>query len=242
MAVEQDREARTRRITFCGGRFIPAKCSAIAFRRAAGVCSVFSGAMNLPNQLTLSRIPLMFVIVWLMFETWLGAASLAFWLFIAGAVSDWLDGHIARRRGLTTNFGKLMDALADKIMVLGIMVAMVDRRYHPIPLAFVLITLCREFLISGMRMVAASKGVVVAADGGGKTKTVTQLIAIGCLLATPMVENDWAYFLRQDLSGLTATLHSIGLAGFVLGTFFAVWSGGRYILQYKDVVFSEADR
>lgn len=198
--------------------------------------------MNLPNQITLSRIPLMFVIVWLMFQSWLGAASLAFALFIAGAVSDWLDGYLARRRGIVSIFGKIMDALADKIMVLGIMVAMVDRLYHPIPLAFVLITLCREFLVSGMRMVAASKGVVVPADRGGKTKTVTQLIAIGFLLATPMVERDWAYFLPWNLSPFTAMLHSIGLVGFILGTFLAVWSGWRYIIQYKDVVFSDVDR
>jgi CDP-diacylglycerol--glycerol-3-phosphate 3-phosphatidyltransferase len=198
--------------------------------------------MNLPNVLTLSRIPLMFVIVALMFESWLGAASLAFWLFIAGAVSDWLDGHIARKRGIVTIFGTLMDALTDKIMVLGIMVAMVDRNHHPIPLAFVLITLCREFLVSGMRMVAASKGVVVPADGGGKTKTVTQLIAIGFLLATPMVGRDWAYFTSWDLSSFTEILQSIGLVGFIIGTFFAVWSGWRYIARYKDVVFSDADR
>jgi CDP-diacylglycerol--glycerol-3-phosphate 3-phosphatidyltransferase len=202
--------------------------------------------MNLPNQITLSRIPLMFVIVWLMFQPWIGARSLAFGLFIAGAVSDWLDGYLARKRGIVSTFGKLMDALTDKIMVLGIMVAMVDRNYHPIPLAFVLITLCREFLVSGMRMVAASKGVVVAADRGGKTKTVTQLIAIGFLLATPMVETDWAWLLgrwgvQTDLSDFTAALHAIGLVGFILGTFLAVWSGWRYIFQYKGVVFSEAD-
>ncbi len=198
--------------------------------------------MNLPNVLTLSRIPLMFVIVALMFQQWLGAASLAFWFFIAGAVSDWLDGYIARKRGIVTIFGTLMDALTDKIMVLGIMVAMVDRNLHPIPLAFVLITLCREFLVSGMRMVAASKGVVVPADSGGKTKTVTQLIAIGFLLATPMVGRDWAYFTSWDLSRFTEILQTIGLVGFIIGTFFAVWSGWRYIIQYKDVVFSEADR
>lgn len=207
-------------------------------------------AMNLPNQITLSRIPLMFVIVWLMFQSWLGARSLAFLLFIAGAVSDWLDGYLARKRNIVSTFGKLMDALTDKIMVLGIMVAMVDRNYHPIPLAFVLITLCREFLVSGMRMVAASKGVVVAADRGGKTKTVTQLIAIGFLLATPMVETDWAWLLgRWDVrinpetfTAFTAALHSIGLVGFIVGTFLAVWSGWRYILQYKTVVFSEVDK
>ncbi len=197
--------------------------------------------MNLPNILTLSRIPLMFIIVWLMFQSWLGAASLAFWLFIAGAVSDWLDGHIARKRGITTIFGKLMDALADKIMVIGIMVAMLGWEY-PIPLAFVLLTLCREFLVTGMRMVAAAKGVVVAADRGGKTKTLTQLIAIGFLLATPMVGWDWAYFTDYDLTWLTELLHRIGLLGFIAGTFLAIWSGWRYIRQYKDVVFSDADR
>ena len=197
--------------------------------------------MNLPNILTLSRIPLMFIIVWLMSQTWVGAASLAFWLFIAGAVSDWLDGHIARKRGITTIFGKLMDALADKIMVIGIMVAMLGWEY-PIPLAFVLLTLCREFLVTGMRMVAAAKGVVVAADRGGKTKTLTQLIAIGCLLATPMVGWDWAYFTDYDLTWLTELLHRIGLLGFIAGTFLAIWSGWRYIRQYKDVVFSDADR
>jgi CDP-diacylglycerol--glycerol-3-phosphate 3-phosphatidyltransferase len=197
--------------------------------------------MNLPNILTLSRIPLMFIIVWLMFQTWLGAASLAFWLFIAGAISDWLDGYIARKRGITTVFGKLMDALADKIMVLGIMVAMLGWDY-PIPLSFVLLTLCREFLVSGMRMVAAAKGVVVAADRGGKTKTLTQLISIGFLLATPMVAWDWSYFTDTDLSGLTELTHRIGLVGFIAGTFLAIWSGWRYIRQYKDVVFSDTDQ
>ena len=197
--------------------------------------------MNLPNILTLSRIPLMFIIVWLMFQTWLGAASLAFWLFIAGAISDWLDGYIARKRGITTVFGKLMDALADKIMVLGIMVAMLGWDY-PIPLSFVLLTLCREFLVSGMRMVAAAKGVVVAADRGGKTKTLTQLISIGFLLATPMVAWDWSYFTDTDLSGLTELTHRIGLVGFIAGTFLAIWSGWRYIRQYKDVVFLDTDQ
>jgi len=198
--------------------------------------------MSLPNALTLSRIPLMFVIVWLMFQPWLGAASLAFAFFIAGAISDWLDGHIARKRGTVSTFGKLMDALTDKIMVLGIMVAMVERPDHSIPLAFVLITLCREFLVSGMRMVAASKGVVVSADGGGKSKTVTQLIAIGFLLATPMVGRDWAGFLPWNLDTFTEILHRIALVGFIIGTFLAVWSGWRYIWRYKDVVFSDIDK
>ena len=195
--------------------------------------------MNTPNIITLSRIPLMFVIVGLMYGEWLGAASLAFWLFILAAVGDWYDGYLARKKKLVSTFGKLMDALTDKIMVLGLVIAFVDKQYIPVPLA--LITLCREFLITGMRMVASARGVVVPADKGGKAKTMTQLIALGFLLGVPMVSRDWAYLLPWDLSDFTVIVHSIGLWGFVLGTFLAVWSGWRYVRNNKDVVFSEAD-
>jgi len=195
--------------------------------------------MNLPNLITLSRIPSMFVIVGLMYCEFLGAASLAFWIFILCAIGDWLDGYLARKQGLVSTFGKLMDALTDKIMVVGLVVAFVNK--NEVPVALALITLCREFLITGMRMVAASKGVIVAADRGGKTKTLTQLIALGFLLAAPMVARDWAYFVPYDLSLLTEIVHKIGLFGFVLGTFFAVWSGYRYVMKYRHLVFAEGD-
>ena len=197
--------------------------------------------MNLPNLLTLSRIPMMFVIVGLMFVDRLWAASAAFWLFIGGAISDWLDGYLARKQGLVSDFGKLMDALTDKILVLGIMVALVEKQV--LPLAYVLITLCREFMVSGMRMLAAAQGVVVAADKGGKTKTVTQLIAIGFLLAAPMVGRDWAYLLPSvDMTPVTEVVHHIGLIGFVLGTFLAVWSGYRYIRLHWKLISPEGPR
>jgi CDP-diacylglycerol---glycerol-3-phosphate 3-phosphatidyltransferase len=204
--------------------------------------------MNLPNILTLSRIPMMFVIVGLMypdkFPDWLPgrfpAASLAFWLFIGGAISDWLDGYLARRQNIVSVFGKLMDALTDKIMVIGIMVALADQ--EAIPMFYVLITLCREFMVSGLRMMAAAKGVVVAADKGGKTKTVTQLIAIGFLLAKPMIERDWAQLLPGwNFGWLIDAVHLIGLVGFILGTFFAVWSGYRYFRAHKAVVLADAN-
>jgi len=118
--------------------------------------------MNLPNLITLSRIPLMFVIVALMYCEWAGAATAAFALFLVAAAGDWLDGYLARRRGWITTFGKLMDALTDKIMVMGLVIAFVgspqfsDRPRRQIAVALALITLCREFLVTGMRMVAAS--------------------------------------------------------------------------------------
>ena len=107
----------------------------------------------------------MFLVVWLMYQPWFGAASLAFWLFIAAAVGDWLDGYIARKRKLVSTFGKFMDALTDKIFVIGLMMAFVE--LGTVPIYWVLIVLCREFLVSGMRMMAAAKGVVVSAERGG---------------------------------------------------------------------------
>ncbi len=195
--------------------------------------------LNLPNLITLSRIPLTFVIVWLMYETWVGAASLAFWLFIGAAVSDWLDGYVARKRGIVSNFGKFMDALTDKILIIGLMVAFVSIPTWFIPVPFVLVTLCREFLVSGMRMVAASKGVVVPADRGGKNKTLTQMIAIGFLLATPMLTRDVATWVPWDLTLLAEYVFWIGWFGFALGTFLAVWSGYRYIHTHWKLIADE---
>ncbi len=195
--------------------------------------------MNLPNLITLSRIPAMFAIVGLMYCEFIGAATIAFWLFIVSAVGDWYDGYLARRTNRVSTFGKLMDALSDKIMVVGLVVAFVDK--DEIPLVLALITLCREFLITGMRMVAASKGVIVSADRGGKTKTLTQLIALGFLLGAPMAERDWAHFFTHDFSNFADVVSRIGLAGFILGTALAVWSGFRYVMKYRKVVFSDID-
>ena len=190
--------------------------------------------MNLPNILTLSRVPAKFAIVALMYRRWTGAASIAFWLFIAGAVSDWLDGYVARKQGIVSDFGKLMDALTDKIMVIGIMVALVDRNY--VPIALVLVTLCREFMVSGLRMLAAAKGVVVPADRGGKTKTLTQLISIGFLLGSTMARQDWATWLPWRHWDLFADIvYSIGWVGFALSTLLAIWSGYRYFMNQRSL-------
>lgn len=193
--------------------------------------------MNLPNTITLSRIPLMFVIVGLMYCTFPGAATLAFVLFILAAVGDWYDGYLARRLKLVSNFGKLMDAMADKIMVMGIVMALVAKHEIWMPLA--LVTLCREFLVTGMRMVAASKGIVVAADSGGKSKTMTQLIALGFFLGAPMASSDWARFSGSDLAAFAGVVAQVGVWVFVAGTVLSVWSGYRYISRNARLVFAE---
>jgi CDP-diacylglycerol--glycerol-3-phosphate 3-phosphatidyltransferase len=192
--------------------------------------------MNLPNLITLSRIPTMFLIVWLMYCSWWGAATLAFWLFIASAIGDWYDGYLARKMNIVSNFGKYMDALSDKVFVLGIMVTFVEQYNSKLFLVMVLLTLCREFLISGMRMIAATKGVVVSAERGGKTKTVMQLIAVGFMLFVPAMENDWARYLPFPItSDYGEVLFKIGMGVFIVATALTVSSGVSYALKYRRV-------
>lgn len=200
--------------------------------------------LNLPNIITLSRIPLMFVIVWLMFCHWRGAATLAFALFVVSAIGDWLDGYLARRQKLVSDFGKFMDALTDKILVIGVMVALVayygirqGSDHVPLVIFFlvlVLLTLCREFLVSGMRMVAASKGVVVAAERGGKIKTIVQLVAVSFMLLESALDADWVSKLPA-ISAYADIMNYIGLGLFVIATGLAVSSGASYMLKYRKV-------
>ena len=203
--------------------------------------------MNLPNAITLARIPLMFAIAILMGCHWVGAATLAEALFLTAAGGDWLDGYIARRWKLVTTFGKLMDALTDKIMVLGRVITFVGSVQflgsprHEIAVLAALVTLCREFMVTGMRMVAAAKGVIVAADRGGKSKTLTQLIALGFLLGAPMIGRDWSYFTGRDLTVASRVIQQIGEYIFLVGTILAVWSGWRYYAQFRSVVFGAAN-
>jgi CDP-diacylglycerol--glycerol-3-phosphate 3-phosphatidyltransferase len=120
---------------------------------------------------------------------------------------------------------------------MGIVMVLVEKNEIPVPLA--LITLCREFLITGMRMVAASKGIVVAADSGGKSKTMTQLIALGFFLGVPMLAYDFSRFFDADLSYLTRIVETTGLWVFVAGTVLSVWSGYRYISNNARLVFAD---
>src|SRR6266404_6090661 len=136
--------------------------------------------MNLPNKLTLSRFVLTVAFLAVMFSTMPFRESIALVLFIAGGISDFLDGQIARRQKLITNFGILMDPLADKIMVCSAFIAFVDLKW--IPAWMVVIIVARELALTGLRLLAASKNVVLAAEGYGKHKTVSQIIAIISLL------------------------------------------------------------
>jgi CDP-diacylglycerol--glycerol-3-phosphate 3-phosphatidyltransferase len=193
--------------------------------------------MNLANLLTLSRIPLMFIIVALLYMDWAGAASLAFALFVVAGVTDWLDGIVARKQGLVSTFGILMDALTDKVLMLGLMIALVD--LDKINIFLVLLILGREFMITGMRLVAATKGVVVSAERGGKQKTMTQILSIGTFLFADMVRTDLDGWVPVDLSDIGQWGDWVGMGLFILATVFTLTSGYNYFRKYRALVFAD---
>lgn len=148
--------------------------------------------MNLPNKMTLSRILLIpiFIILltipfnwsgWSIGETILPVSHFAAaLLFIIAAATDWVDGHYARKYQLVTNLGKFLDPLADKLLVAAALILLVEQGLAPGWIAIIIIS--REFAVTGLRLVAAGEGIVLAAGNMGKLKTATQMIAIAALL------------------------------------------------------------
>ena len=139
--------------------------------------------MNLPNKLTILRMILIVPFVIFMLLPVGGAAAkwIALALFVIASPTDWLDGYIARRDNLVTTFGKFMDPLADKLLVCAAMICLVEM--GKIPAWIVIIIMSREFIISGFRLVASDRGVVIAASYWGKFKTVSQMIMIILMIA-----------------------------------------------------------
>ena len=138
--------------------------------------------MNLPNKLTVGRmVAVPFFIAAYMLEFYV----IAFVLFAAASITDFFDGYLARKHNLVSNFGKIMDPLADKILVYSAFCLMVEDK--TIAGWMLIVILAREFVVAGMRTVAASEGIVIAAAMSGKIKTVLQMIAVPLLLFVPVL-------------------------------------------------------
>ena len=139
--------------------------------------------MNLPNKLTVLRVIMIPFFVFFMLTDFAGAASnwIALAIFIIASLTDLLDGKIARKYNLVTNFGKFMDPLADKLLVCSALICFVELSYMPAWMVIVIIA--REFIISGFRLIASDNGVVIAASYWGKVKTTFQMIMICLMIA-----------------------------------------------------------
>lgn len=172
--------------------------------------------MNLPNKLTTLRMILVPVFIVLYLNK---LAIPALIVFIIASATDFLDGHLARKHGLVTDYGKIMDPLADKLLVTSAFVCMVET--GAVPSWMVIVILAREFLITGLRAVAANKGVVIAAAWSGKVKTVTQMIAIIFLL----LEN-WPF----SLIGFPFATIMLWIA-----VIMTVYSGVEYVYKSREL-------
>lgn len=182
--------------------------------------------MNICNKLTIFRIILVPFFVLFMLCTDIPYSTLwALIIFAVASYTDHLDGKLARERNMITNFGKFLDPMADKILVLSAMVCMVTADLcSPIVL---IIVLAREFLVSSLRLVAASQNVVLAADKSGKLKTASQMISIIGVLA--LLSINQIFGTDIPVAEISATLMWITAA-------IAVYSGAEYIIKNRSLI------
>ncbi len=201
--------------------------------------------MNLPNKITLTRIFLIPVFVAVFFLTVIPYNYfIAGIIFIVASCTDFIDGHIARKYNLVTNLGKFLDPIADKVLVSSALICMLVKPeilqvmwggewVMIVSGICVAIILARELIVSGFRMVAASTGLVLAADKVGKVKTTFQDISIAVLL------------IGANFFGIAAAsevLNAIGLVCLAIATVLTVWSGTGYIVRNRRVFSVPAEK
>lgn len=170
--------------------------------------------MNLPNKLTLLRIIMIPVFVVLLYLDFPFNNLVALAVFILASITDTLDGYIARKYNLITDFGKFMDPIADKLLVTAAMQVFVD--WHMMPAWVVIVVVAREFIVSALRLVAANNGRVIAAGWSGKVKTASTMVCI-CIM----------------LLGLPQWVNAVCSAVILVTT---AYSGIEYLVKNKDVL------
>lgn len=183
--------------------------------------------MNLPNALTVLRLVITAILVAVLALPMPRAATAALLLFLAAALTDYLDGAIARRHNLITDFGRLMDPLADKILTVSAFVCLIPA----IPAWAVITIIAREFLITGLRLLAGTKGVVLPAERLGKHKTAWQMITIVFYLLLGALR-EWSPNAAYDALGR----EWIGPVLLAITVALTVYSGGAYFWRHRDLI------
>src|SRR5688572_11877892 len=195
--------------------------------------------MNLPNQLTIARLGLtvLFVAAASSGLEWRFTAAMVF--FGVASLTDYLDGLIARKRGLVTSFGKLMDPLADKVLMAAAFVVLMDKDSSTMPAWLVIVVIAREFLVTGLRLVASSQGVILAADWLGKQKTIWQIVFASYLLVM--------HASREPVMAWVRPLFDLPWAGpgmmvpllLAVTLVMTVWSGSAYVWRNRRLVLNQ---
>ena len=208
-----------------------------AYKFAAG-----KGVMNLPNKLTISRVVMIPVFILFFYLNFTGHYFVALAVFAIASLTDLLDGKIARKYGLVTNLGKFLDPIADKVLVLSALVVFLTKPEIFVTAAGmgewtwivagcgVAVILAREIIVSGFRMVAASAGIVIAADIFGKYKTTFQDVAVVLLLITAGVFELGTFDFSDEV------INYVGLAAFAIAVILTVVSGINYIVKNIEVL------
>ena len=181
--------------------------------------------MNLPNKITLFRvilIPVFLVVLYL--DCIPGNKWIALGIFIVASLSDMVDGKLARKYGMVTDFGKFADPLADKLLVCSALIALIE--FDRIPAWIVIIIIAREFIISGFRLVAADNGIVIAAGWWGKVKTAVTMVMICFLIGN----------LGEDIASFTKYIHIFEQVLIYLSLFLTVMSLIDYLIKNKGVI------
>ena len=189
--------------------------------------------MNLPNKLTVLRIILIPFVMFFYLASFIPhgiGKILALVIFIIAALTDLLDGKIARKYNLVTNLGKFLDPIADKILTSSVLFMIIADGTIPAPWGVIVVSIiiAREFMVSALRLLAASKGTVLAADIWGKAKTMVQMIAIPVCMLIPFVIEIGA------VSGLVLTIKIVGWSLLGVATVLTVVSGANYLIKNKD--------
>ncbi len=191
--------------------------------------------MNVPNQLTVARLILTFVFVALLsLEGVPFAKTGALLVFSLAAITDFLDGYLARKNNLVTNFGKLMDPLADKVLMCAGFVLLT--RLELIPAWMVVVILAREFMVTGLRLLASAEGVVLAAENLGKYKTTIQIVTIIYFLLYLASEEALFRFLHPMFDAFYLGPEYLGMVLNWASLVLTLWSGVSYVLKNRKLL------
>jgi CDP-diacylglycerol---glycerol-3-phosphate 3-phosphatidyltransferase len=211
--------------------------------RPAGQSRSYTNGTNsvvrLPNGLTALRIIVIPAIVYYLLSDWNYAFLVSALLFMIGAVSDTLDGLVARRQGLVSKFGIFLDLSADKLLISAVLVALVE--IHALPAWLTIAIICREFLITGLRTYAAAEGVIVPAGRWGKVKTVVTNLAVFWVIIDADVGRG-GFVATLEPSGPIAAFFSLGIWVMYVALALTLLSGLQYLISAAPLMKEEVSK
>ena len=196
--------------------------------------SIREDAINLPNLLTMLRVVMIPIVLWLVYDGRPVMNYWAAWVYAAAAATDALDGWLARKRGLVSVLGQLLDPLADKLLIMSLLVVMTEM--GRVPAWATILIVARELSITSLRTIAVTEGVIIAASQGGKEKAALQMVAVLFLVM------HHTYDLNFVFGTAHTDLHQVGLVLLYGSVFFAITSAGEYVKLFVEAVEAKEKR